>query len=73
MVEAADAGIISLSDYWTVGDVRSIRLSDMSATGVGESHAAQTQEFVLMNKGGKTLKSGKTCSFVVGMVRVLST
>lgn len=73
MVEAADAGIISLSDYWTVGDVRSIRLSAMSATGVGESHAAQTQEFVLMNKGGKTLENGKTCSFVVGMVRVLST
>ena len=73
MVEAADAGIISLSDYWTVGDVRSIRLSAMSATGVGESHVAQTQEFVLMNKGGKTLKNGKTCSFVVGMVRVLST
>nr|WP_288793452.1 DUF6273 domain-containing protein [uncultured Eubacterium sp.] len=73
MVEAADAGIISLYDYWTVGDVRSIKLSAMSATGVGESHAAQTQEFVLMNKGGKTLENGKTCSFVVGMVRVLST
>lgn len=73
MVEAADAGIISLYDYWTVGDVRRIRLSAMSATGVGESHAAQTQEFVLMNKGGKTLENGKTCSFVVGMVRVLST
>lgn len=73
MVEAADAGIISLSDYWTVGDVRRISLSAMSATGVGESHAAQTQEFVLMNKGGKTLENGKTCSFVVGMVRLLST
>lgn len=67
MVEAADAGIISLSDYWTVGDVRRISLSAMSATGVGESHAAQTQEFVLMNKGGKTLSSNKTCSFIVGM------
>lgn len=67
MVEAADAGIISLSDYWTVGDVRSIRLSAMSATGVGESHAAQSVSFVLMNKGGKTLSSNKTCSFIVGM------
>lgn len=73
MVEAADAGIISLSDYWTVGDTRSISLSAMSATGVGESHAAQTQKFVLLNKGGKTLKNGKTCSFVVGMVNLLST
>ena len=67
MVEAADAGIISLSDYWTVGDVRSISLSAMSATGVGESHSAQKAEFVLMNKGGKTLSSNKTCSFIVGM------
>lgn len=73
MVEAADAGIISLSDYWTVGDVRSISLSAMSATGVGESHAAQTQEFVLMNKGGKTLASGTTCSFIVGMKNCLAT
>lgn len=67
MVEAADAGIISLSDYWTVGDTRTISLSAMSATGVGESHSAQKAEFVLMNKGGKTLSSNKTCSFIVGM------
>lgn len=73
MVEAADAGIISLSDYWTVGDVRSISLSAMSATGVGESHSAQKAEFVLMNKGGKTLENGKTCSFIVGMKNCLAT
>lgn len=73
MVEAADAGIISLSDYWTVGDVRSISLSAMSATGVGESHSAQKAEFVLMNKGGKTLASGTTCSFIVGMKNCLAT
>ena len=73
MVEAADAGIISLSDYWTVGDVRSISLSAMSATGVGESHSAQKAEFVLMNKGGKTLENGTTCSFIVGMKNCLAT
>ena len=73
MVEAADAGIISLSDYWTVGDVRSISLSAMSATGVGESHSAQKADFVLMNKGGKTLASGTTCSFIVGMKNCLAT
>ena len=44
----------------------------MEATGVGESHAAQTVTFVLMNAGGKTLAeatpSGRTeCSFIVGM------
>lgn len=73
MVEAADAGIISLSDYWTVGDSRSVSLSAMPAKGVGESHSAQTADFVLMNKGGKTLASGSTCSFVVGMKNCLAT
>lgn len=72
MIEAADAGEINLADYWTVGDERQVTLSAMSATGVGESHAAQTVTMVLMNAGGKTLAnatpSGRTeCSFVVGM------
>lgn len=72
MVEAADKGLIALSDYWTVGDERSVSLSAMAATGVGESHAAQTAKFVLMNAGGKDLaaatESGRTtCSFVVGL------
>lgn len=73
MVGAADAGLLKLSDYWTVGDTRTISLSAMSATGVGESQAAQTQRFVLMNAGGKTLSNGKTCSFVVGMKNCLHT
>ena len=72
MVAAADAGEINLSDYWSVGDERQVTLSAMSATGVGESHVAQTVTFVLMNAGGKTLAnatpSGRTtCSFIVGM------
>lgn len=71
MVNAADNGLIKLSDYWKVGDTRSINLSAMSATGVGESHASQSAEFVLMNAGGKTLSNGKTCSFVVGMKNCL--
>lgn len=73
MVAAADAGVIKLSDYWAVGDTRTISLSAMSATGAGESQAAQTQRFVLMNVGGKTLSSGRTCSFVVGMKNCLHT
>lgn len=72
MVQAADAGAIKLSDYWTVGDTRKINLSAMDATGVGESHAAQTAEFVLMNVGGKTLSNGKECSFIVGMKNYLN-
>jgi len=72
MVAAADAGIINLADYWNVGDERQVALSAMTATGVGESHAAQTAVFTLMNSGGKTLSaptaSGRTtCSFVVGL------
>lgn len=77
MVEAADAGVISLADYWTVGDERSVNLSAMAATGVGESHTAQTVTMVLMNAGGKTLAaataSGRTtCSFIVGLKNSLA-
>ena len=72
MVAAADAGVINLSDYWSVGDTRTVQLSAMSATGVDESHNAQTVELVLMHAGGYDLNSavasGRTkCSFVVGM------
>ena len=72
MVEAADAGTINLADYWAVGDTRTVQLSAMSATGVGESHAAQQVDLVLMHAGGYTLNtavaSGRTkCSFVVGL------
>lgn len=67
MVAAADAGKINLGDYWKVGDTRKVNLAAMSETSVGESHAAQSVSFVLMNKGGKTLSSNKTCSFIVGM------
>ena len=72
MVNAADNGLINLSDFWSVGDERKVTLSAMSATGVGESHVKQTVTFVLMNSGGKTLAratpSGRNkCSFIVGL------
>lgn len=72
MVAAADAGIIELADYWAVGDTRTVQLSAMSATGVGESHAAQQVDLVLMHSGGYDLntavESGRTkCNFIVGM------
>lgn len=72
MVAAADAGLINLSDYWAVGDTRTVQLSAMSNTGVGESHSAQEVDLVLMHAGGYELNeavaSGRTkCSFVVGL------
>lgn len=72
MVQLADAGIINLSNYWAVGDIRTVQLSAMSATGVGESHAAQQVDLVLIHAGGYDLNaavaSGRTkCSFVVGL------
>ena len=65
MVAAADAGQIDLSDYWSAGDTRTVHLSAMSSTGVGESHEAQSVQFVLTDPGHYTLASGKKCSFVV--------
>ena len=78
MVQLADQGIINLSDYWAVGDIRTVQLSAMSATGVGESHAAQQVDLVLMHAGGYDLNaavaSGRTtCSFIVGQKDSLAT
>lgn len=78
MVALADAGVIDLTDYWSVGDTRTVQLSAMAATGVGESHNAQTVELTLMHAGGYDLNtpvaSGRTkCSFVVGMKDCLAT
>lgn len=47
MIEAHYNNKINISDYWAVGDTRNVSLSAMSATGVGESHRAQTIQFVI--------------------------
>jgi len=67
MLTAAQAGIIDLYNDagWRVGDERQVSLSAMDATGVGESHVAQTVTMVLVNKGGKTTQDGKECSFII--------
>ena len=74
MVAAADAGQINLKDYWEVGQERTVNLSAMAATGVGESHVAQTAKLVLIDKTctGFTLANatsgGKTKpDFIVGL------
>jgi hypothetical protein len=73
MVSTADAGVISLADYWTVGDERTVALTAMAQTvsGLSETHAAQNIVLVLMNAGGKTLTAGGTCNFIVGQKNVL--
>ena len=48
MLDAHYAGTINVSDYWSVGDVRSVSLSAMSATGVGEAQSAQNAEVVII-------------------------
>lgn len=67
MVAAADAGRITLSDYWKAGDTRSVYLSAMSGSvaNANESHAAQYVQFVLTDPGHYTLANGKKCNFVV--------
>ena len=77
LVGAADAGQIDLVEDagWAVGDTRTVSLSAMAASGtydgvswgVGETHAAQNVELVLMHQGGVKLADGSTCHFVVGM------
>ena len=67
MVEAADAGIINLSDYWATEETRTVHLSAMpgSVANANENHAAQDVQFVLADPGHYTLANGKKCSFVV--------
>ena len=67
LLTAAQAGTVDLYEDagWRVGDERQVALSAMSATGVGESHVAQTVTMVLVNKGGKYTSNGTECSFIM--------
>ena len=65
-VAAADAGTIKLTDYWKSGDKRTVKLSSMGTiSGISETHAAQSVEYVLSDPGHFTLANGKKCSFTV--------
>nr|UVM82765.1 MAG: hypothetical protein [Bacteriophage sp.] len=48
MIEAHYAGKINISDYWAVGDKRTIHHNDMDATGVSESHRANDYAYVII-------------------------
>lgn len=47
MIEAHYNNKINIADYWAVGDMRTVHLSPMAATVVGESHREQTVQFVI--------------------------
>ena len=47
MIQAHYNDKINIADYWAVGDTRTVSLSAMERTGVGESHRAQTVQFVI--------------------------
>ena len=48
MIEAHYAGKINISDYWAVGDKRTIHHNAMAATGVSESHKANDYIYVII-------------------------
>lgn len=57
MIEAHYNNKINIADYWAVGDKRNVNLSAMSATGVNESHRAQTVEFAIADFGKDELST----------------
>ena len=68
------AGVIDIHDYWHVGDVRTVPLSAMAATGVGESHVAQNVQIVLAEATNAYTISGtnKKAAFIWNQVNFLS-
>lgn len=75
MCQASDNGELDLWDYWNVGDIRTVHLSAMDATGVDESHREQDVEFVIVNKGGYSVSdtdNGVVTAFIVQQKDCLS-
>ena len=57
MIEAHYNNKINISEYWAVGDKRNVSLYAMSATGVDESHRAQTVQFAIADFEHDTLST----------------
>jgi hypothetical protein len=77
MLTAVRNGTITQQDLvdagWTVGAERPVHLSAMSATGVGESHVAQDQTWVILHgKDFFNLDDGGKNLFVVGLKNLLA-
>lgn len=70
MLQAHDNGLIDITDYWSLGDKRTISHSAMTATNVGETHAAQSKAWILMDTGaqsGYVFSDNTPVHYVVGM------
>ena len=68
MLAAAYSGAITLSDYWNVGDSRTVTLQSMAATGVGESHVAQEVDIVIQDLApGYTAEDGTAPKLLWGL------
>ena len=76
MLAAHYEGRINLTNYWSVGDTRTVGLSAIEANDCTDAMAVQTAQLVLMNAGGKTLvnpiNGRSTCAFVVGFKECLT-
>lgn len=78
MIAALDDGRITIQDTgWQIGDERTVSLAAMEATGVGESHAAQSVTMVLMDSQhydlvAATVGGSTKDHFVVGLKNCLN-
>lgn len=75
MIQAHYAGKINISDYWAVGDIRTMTLSAMETGGyVGETQPQQSVQFVIVdfNHDDKADGSGKA-AITVHQKDILST
>lgn len=73
MLEAHYAGKIDISDYWAVGDTKTgIQLAAMSATGVSESHSAQSIDLVIVGFNHDNLSSGGKAAVTLSLKNSLN-
>ena len=70
MLQAHYADLINIYDYWTVGDDRVFLIDELESYGTGQTYNDVQEHFVLLNAGGKELKTpinGHTeCAFIIG-------
>lgn len=68
-------GDIDLTEYWSVGDERTIHVNAIDSTNVTQAYEAQDIVMVIMHVGGKELSTPfpnhTECTFIVGMKSVM--